>query len=89
MNIIILLAIYIVACYLYYQNASIHRKLLFNNKSPSNFNVLLSGVDHQKVTGQMIKDYFKNQEERIEIKDILYTHKVEKYIKKLSLKTML
>ncbi len=56
---VILLVMYLFIAYLYYINVHIHRKIYLNHKKASDFSVLLSGVDHEKVTGQDILNHFK------------------------------
>lgn len=59
--------------------------MFLNHKKPSDYCVFISGIDHQKVSGQDILNHFSGYQ----IIDILYTHHIEKYTKKLSQKSIL
>ena len=72
LNVLIILFMYLFIVYLYYLNAHIHRKIFLNHKKPSDYCVLISGVDHDKVTGQSIVNFLHD----FTIVDILYTHKI-------------
>lgn len=72
LNVLIILIIYTLISYLYYINAHIHKKIFLNHKKPSDYCVLISGIDHQKVAGQDILNHFSTYQ----IIDILYTHQI-------------
>jgi len=42
----IVLIMYAIIIYLYYLNASVHSRMLFEAKKPSDYSVLITGVDH-------------------------------------------
>lgn len=67
---VIVILMYGFNVYLYYTNAHEHRKVFLDSNKASNFSVLISNVDHEKVSGQAILDHFKDYT----IEDILYTH---------------
>ncbi len=69
---VLIVLMYAFAAYLYYINARIHKTMFLNHKKPSDYCVLLSGVDHEKVNGQSILNKFNDYQ----IVDILYTHKI-------------
>jgi len=46
MNGVIVLVMYAIVIYLYYLNASVHSRMLFEGKKASDFSVLITGVDH-------------------------------------------
>ena len=53
------LILYFFIAYLYFINARIHRKVFLHSKKPTDYNILISGVDHEKVSGQDILNKFK------------------------------
>ncbi len=69
---VLIVLMYAFAGYLYYINARIHKAMFLNHKKPSDYCVLLSGVNHEKVNGQSILNKFSDYQ----IVDILYTHKI-------------
>ena len=45
-NIAIIVILYLFVAYLYYRNAKLHRKIIVNQTKPSDYWVMISGVDH-------------------------------------------
>ncbi len=82
---VVVILMYGFTVYLYYTNAHEHRKVFLDSNKASNFSVLISNVDHEKVSGQAILDHFKDYT----IEDILYTHQIKQYLRKLGIKAKL
>lgn len=62
-----------------------HQKNLSDHEKPSDYSILLSGVDHDLVTIEHLKIAF----DQYDIRDIVYTHTIKKYMKYLSKKSVL
>lgn len=81
----VILVLYIFAAYLIFRYAYLHQKNLADHEKPSDFSILLSGVDHDLVTYEHLKIAF----EQYAVKDIIYTHTIKKYLRWLSQKSVL
>lgn len=65
---------------LYYKNVKVHLSISGRNNKPSDFSVLISGVDHSKINEKDILRDLVN----LPVQHLLFTHKIGKYLPLLS-----
>lgn len=80
LNVIVIVVLYLYAGFLFFKVTYFHQKTVCHHELPSDMSVLLSNVNYELLNVEMLGEELR----KFEVRDIIVTHKIKKYMKKLS-----